>query len=250
LGDSDIAVRADALDSYINHNRNSQNLQSPQDATNRLQELRVLIDTTEKVVKQHGARIKEVRRLYQTCGNLPALPSEAAMIWTPLLGPNAPNENQLRVNLSSVEQSFCTKLAVGFDNLQLLDKERHFTELWRLRAIKPNPTNGVGQIYPTTYDGAKDKFGVEWHLTGLDGWVLHGHGQLVWDGDEQNVTGFALPSLHIKPSNAVMAQGVGVELSDNGIKKDLERSSLRHMQKLAKNRNYADIFAHTKYKKK
>ena len=91
---------------------------------------------------------------------------------------------------------------------------------------------------------------MSWSLTAPDGWVLHGHAALVWDADEQNVTGFQVPSLHIKPAAAEHATGVSVEITDNAVIGDLQRIALKHVQKLAKNRKYAEVFARTKFKKK
>jgi hypothetical protein len=251
LADEPVMVdRAGWIDSYVNHQRTSPNLQNDQDADARLQELHTLVTATAAVAGRVANRVKEVYGLYLAHGALQGVPAAAAAIWTPLLGTAPPNENTLLANLTTIEQQFALALPVGFDALGDAAKARRFTDMWKLRAAAPIPSNGVGDIYVSSFDGPKDRFGVSWDLTAPDGWVLHGHAALVWDADEQNVTGFQVPSLHIKPAADERATGVSVEITDNAVIGDLQRIALKHVQKLAKNYRYAEVFARTKFKKK
>jgi hypothetical protein len=251
LGDETVMTdHATWIDSYVNHQRTAPNLQNDQDADARLQELHTLVTTTAAVAGRVANRVKEVHALYVAHGALPGVPTAQAAIWTPLLGTDPPNENALLANLRTIEQQFAAALPVGFDALNDAAKAQRFTDMWKLRAAAPIPNNGVGDIYVSSFDGPKDRFGVSWNLTAPEGWVLHGHAALVWDADEQNVTGFQIPSLHIKPAAAEHATGVSVDIADPAVIGYLQRIALKHVQKLAKNRKYAEVFARTKFKKK
>jgi hypothetical protein len=209
--------------------------------------LQALTATVSALADRHANRVKAVHGLYTDHGALPGVPAAATM-WTPLLGTAPPNEGTLTANLSAIEQAFATALPNGFDNVADAQKAQRFVDMWKLKAVGTDPAKGVGDIYTSSFDGPRDRFGVSWNLKGLDGWVLHGHAQLQWDDGEQNVTQFLIPRLHIKPEAGAQGQGGTIEIDDARVIDDLRARSLQHVQRLAKNRKYAEVFARTKFK--
>lgn len=240
---------ASSVDSWVIRQRAVPLVANDPQADQVLLQLQALTASIAAIAGRHVVRIKAVHKLYLDHGALPGVPA-AATIWTPLLGTSPPNENTLLANLTAIERAFAAALPTGFDDLDATEKAQRFVDMWKLRAVGPNPSHGVGDIYVSSFDGPRDRFGVSWNLTGLDGWVLHGHAQLQWDDDEQNVTEFLIPRLHIKPEAEAEGQGGTIEIADNTVIDNLRGRSLAHVRKLAKNHRYAEVFARTKFKRR
>jgi hypothetical protein len=243
---------ADLVGTYL-----ARGLQSIPDATTAMARLATLetdIASTLSIATKYESRLRLVTELYREYAN--ALPNTVtsllADIWTPLLNQaHAPNEITLRINLENAERAFSNHLTIpDDDSMSNANKKKHFVHLYKLGKVKPNPDNGVKDVYKSPFDAPKDCFGVEWLLTGLDGWVLHGHGRLTWDAEEKEIVTFALPSLHIKPANKIKQLGVSVEIDDATVIADLTRRSLKHVKALGTSNKHTVIFARTKFKKK
>jgi hypothetical protein len=238
----------DTIDAYVTRGRAQPTVQNDGDADQQLTVLAGQVTALAAAVGRVGPRVAEIHALYTTHGALPGVAAEAATIWAPLLGVTPPNEGTLNTNLTAAERAFAAALPVGFNDLPDADKANRFVDMWKLRVVGPIPVKGVGAIYVSSFDGPADRFGVSWELSGLDDWVLHGHGEIVWDDGELNVVRLELPRLHIKPADDEHGRGGTIEIADGTVIAQLCRSSLAHVQKLAKNRHNIEIFARTKFK--
>ena len=246
--DPAVVERADTIEAWVGNQRAVPGAGSDADADQRLIELVLLVAATKAIATRHANRIKTVHKLYTDHPGLPGIPAEADQILRPLLCTEPPSEATLIANLRTLEASFAALLGAGFDAAADAEKPARFASMWKLGAVTPVPKNGVGEIYVSSFDGPADQFGVSWNLSGLPGWVLHGHARLVWDDREERVVIVELPRLHIKPEAGAHGQGGTIAIGDDTVVGDLQRRSLKHVQKLATNRHYAEVFARTKFK--
>jgi hypothetical protein len=240
---------ARSVDSWVNRQRAVPGVQNDQEADQTLQRLATLTASVKALVDRYKDRIQSTHQLYLDHGALKGVPAARSM-WQPLLGNSPPDETALLASFKAIDAGFGAALPGGFDDLDDGGKAKRFVDLWKLGAVRTDPATGVGDIYVSSFDGPKDQFGVSWNLKGLAGWVLHGHAKLQWDDRLENVTAFDTPRIHIKPEAAAGAKGGTIEIADAGVIADLNGSSLKHVQRLAKNRHYAEIFARTKFKKR
>jgi len=238
------------LDSFITRGRQVQIVQDDVGADHQLTILAGQVAALGASINRAGPALPEVQALYANHGVVPGVPLAAATIWAPLLGVAPPNDATLAANLTAAKIAFAAALPAGFDALPDDAKAARFVDMWKLRAVSTVPAKGVSEIYVSSFDGPADRFGVSWNLTGLDGWVLHGHGMITWNDSESEVAQLDLPRLHIKPLEGAGGQGGTIEITDNTVIAQLCRSSFVHVSRMAKNRVYAEIFARTKFKRR